>query len=112
MGKLFIYFNGEKINGISSFIKFNINDSILIGLELIFSKEMFMETFIDEKVDITRYLTDITYEDNNGWISIIIGNYTCYITRINEKNFILNFYVDYDDFDVLNITINMDILIL
>ena len=103
---------GKKINGISPFIKFNINDSILIGLELIFSKEMFMETPINEKVDITRYLTDITYEDNNGWISIIIGNYTCYITRINEKNFILNFHVDYDDFDILNITINTDISIL
>ena len=71
-----------------------------------------METSINEKVDITRYLTDITYEDNNGWISIIIGNYTCYITRINEKNFILNFHVDYDDFDILNITINTNISIL
>jgi len=103
---------GKKINGISPFIKFNINDSILLGLELIFSKEMFMETPINEKVDITRYLTDITYEDGNGWISIIIGNYTCHITRINEKEFFFDFHIYNDEYNILNITINSTISIL
>lgn len=55
MGKFFGYFNEKKIAGISPFIKLNINDGILIGLELIFSKETFMETPVNEKVDISRY---------------------------------------------------------
>ncbi len=42
----------------------------------------------------------------------IVGNYSCYITRINEKEFVFDFHVYNDEYDVLNIAINTDISIL
>ncbi len=61
-----------------------------------------------------KYITDILFEDEKGWISIIgDGKYDCNIIRINERRFNLNFQITSYDMDGgYNIFIddNIDIL--
>ncbi len=96
---------GHKRTGIAPFITFNVNNTF-IGLEFTFSKEMFENTAFGIKTDIKEYITDVTFEDEKGWISIIIyGQYDCNIIRINEKKFhiifhIIAHYFD-DEYDIL-----------
>lgn len=84
--------NGQKRNGIAPRIMFCINNT-LIGLELTFSKEMFENIELKTKTNIKRYISDVTYEDEKGWISIVDGQYNCDITRINDKDFQLEFHI-------------------
>ncbi len=84
----------QKRTGLAPFITFNIDNKIFIGLELTFSDEMIKDCQKDTKLDITKYLSDICYEDEKGWISLGTGKYTLYITRLNDNNFKLNFVVE------------------
>ena len=43
------------------------------------------ELKINDKKDISKYISDITYEDKKGWISLITGNYNCFITKTKNK---------------------------
>lgn len=106
-GKFSVSSSLVKREGKAPFIEFIIEDNFLIGLELTFSKEMFEETPVNKKVDISRYLSDITFEDNKGWISIIENKYECYITRIDKNDFEFDFHIVCDDFDDIA---NIDIL--
>ncbi len=96
--------NGRSKTGISPFIAFNV-DNILIGLELTFSKEMFESIEIGIKTDIKKYISDITYEDNHGWISIIDGEYDCSVIRKSANIFHINFHViandSNDEYDIV-----------
>lgn len=96
---------GRKINGESPFIIFNIENNIYIGLEFIFSKEMFNKMEINKKINLNKYISDITYEDKKGWISIILEKYNCNINRINNHSFQLDFNISSYEFDMLNIEI-------
>lgn len=103
---------GHKRNGIAPFITFHINN-IFIGLEFNFSKEMFENTKIGTKADMKKYISDITFEDEKGWISINDGQYDCNITRINDKKFHITFHIiayDLDDKYDIFIDDNIDIL--
>ena len=97
---------GRKINGESPFIIFNIENNIYIGLEFIFSKEMFNKMEINKKTNLNKYISDITYEDKKGWISIVTGNYDCNITKISTDCFNLDFLVELDEFHANELGIN------
>jgi len=84
--------NGQKRKGIAPFITFNSNE-IRVGLELVFSDVMFREMKLNNKIDISKYLTDITFEDKEGWISLGNGEYKGYITRIDEEKFKIEMFV-------------------
>lgn len=99
----------KKRTGIAPFITFNIENRIFIGLEFTFSKEMFENTKLNTRTNITEYLSDILYEDEKGWISIITGKYDCSITRTSENIFKIEFFVEAGD---LNIIIDTDIELL
>ena len=86
-GKFFANINNKKIAGLAPFITFLIDNKIYLGLEFAFSKEMFKSTKKSIKTNVNNYLSDITYEDEKGWVSIITGEYDCNITRISEKDF-------------------------
>ncbi len=103
---------GEKTKGIAPFIKFNIEDNLFIGLETRLSKEMLEKISFNEKINIKKYITDITYEDAKGWISIITGKYDCYISRMNENNFKIEFYIESEEIEEININIDTNINLL
>lgn len=97
---------GRKINGESPFIIFNIENNIYIGLELIFSKSMFDKIELNKKINLNKYISDITYEDKKGWISIVTGNYECNVTKVNNNRFKFDFLVQPDEFDADEFDIN------
>ncbi len=99
--------NGIRRDGIAPFITFNIEDKYYIGLELTFSTEMFTKAPINKKINISKYLSDITYEDEKGWLSIITGEYDCIITKSSNTKFQIDFYVSTgEDESDINIAIN------
>ncbi len=99
--------NGIKREGIAPFITFNIEDKYYIGLELTFSTDMFKNTPVNKEINISKYLSDITYEDEKGWLSISTGKYDCTLTKKSDTNFQLDFYVSTgEDESDINITIN------
>ena len=90
----YTYFNGEKRTGIAPFIQFNVENKIFVGLEFVYSKEMWEDTKPCIKIDMKQYLTDITYEDEKGWISLIVEKHNCYITKIEENMFKIDLFVE------------------
>ena len=64
--------NGKKRNGSALFISFKI-DNIVLRLETVYDKKWLEELKINDKKDISKYISDITYEDEKGWISLITG---------------------------------------
>ena len=105
-GKFEAKVSGRKIDGESPFIMFNIENNIYIGLEFIFSKEMFNKIEINKKINLNKYISDITYEDKKGWISIVTGNYECNVTKISNDCFKLDFLVEPAELDVDELGIN------
>jgi len=81
----------KKRNGQSPFIQFHANNNIFIGIETTYDKEWLKELKENDKKKITEYISDIAYEDENGWISLITGRYTCYLEKINQSKFRIEF---------------------
>lgn len=92
-GNFSVSYQGKRRTGIAPFISFNIENKLFIGLELTFSNNMFKEMKKNIKTNIKEYISDVLYKDERGWISIINSDYDCSITRIDEKNFKINFYI-------------------
>lgn len=67
-------------------------DQIYIRLETTYDKNLFSKLIIGNKVDISDSISDISYEDKDGWISLIYGYHKCIVERINDKVF--NFKLD------------------
>lgn len=63
-------------------------DNILIRLETTYDKKYLEELNTNDKKDINKYISDITYEDENGWISLITGNYNSFITKVRNNKFV------------------------
>lgn len=56
------------------------------------------------KIDITKYITDISYEDVNGWITLIDSDFKVVLNRVkNEYNILLN--LETNEFELENIYI-------
>lgn len=102
----------KKIIGIAPFIQFNIDDKVLIGLEFSLSKEMLEKLKINKKININQYISDVTYEDEKGWVSLITWKYDCVITRINKVQFRLEFEILSNEFETININIVDDLELL
>lgn len=100
---------GEKIKSISPFIEFIVEDVIFIGLATCLPKKVLENMNFNEKINIKSYLSDITYEDEKGWISIITGDYTCNLTRINDKNFKIKFDINSEEIENYNIIIDTNL---
>ena len=103
---------GKKIEGLAPFIQYNIENKIYIGIEFVFSKEMFESVELNKMININNYISDIIYEDKNGWISLIISKYNCNITRINQDTFKLELSLESNEFDINSIEIKTDIKLL
>lgn len=82
--------DGKKRNGSAPFISFKF-DNILLGLETIYDKKWLEKLKINDKKDISKYISDIPYEDEKGWISLETGDYSCFITKIKKDVFAFEF---------------------
>lgn len=61
---------------------------------------MFKETKSNTRINIKKYISDITYEDETGWDSLIVGEYDCYIIRNSEKDFRIEFCLKYNEINI------------
>ena len=101
--------DGKKRNGCAPFISFKL-DNILLGLETIYDKKWLKDLRINDKKDISKYITDITYEDEKGWISLLTNNYNCFITKVNDDLFVIEFSCDAEECDEhYNILLNEEL---
>ena len=96
-GKYNVTQDGKKRNGSAPFISFKFDNGIL-GLETIYDKKWFEELKINDKKDISKYISDITYEDEKGWVSLITGNYNCFVTKTNNNMFSLELSCEAEEF--------------
>ena len=90
----------------------NFENNIFIGLELLFSKKMIEDTKLNTLTNISEYIIDITYEDKNGWLSLINQKYSCNIKRTNESIFKLELCIESKEDEKLNIVVESNIEIL
>ena len=93
------------------FIEFNINNNILIGLEFSLSSKMLSEFPLNKQIDVSQYLSDITYEDEKGWISLITWDYKCTITKTAKNEYKLQFNILSNEIEKLDIKIDTNLKI-
>lgn len=85
-GNYFARQDGKKREGISPIICFQC-DKFYFRIETIYDKEWLNEMNFDTITDISKYISDISYEDEKGWLSLSYGNYKCMIKKIENKVF-------------------------
>lgn len=90
--------NGKKRTGKSPRITF-MWDNFNLMLELIYDKKWIRELKINNKKDISKYVTDIIYDDGKGWISLIYGTYQCFLKRIDNELYLLDFYCNIIEYE-------------
>ena len=83
-GRYSVYQDGKRREGESPIVLFRFDD-ILIRIETTYDKTWIENLKINEEQDITKYLSDISYEDKNGWCSIKTGFYSCTLTRLEDN---------------------------
>ena len=93
------------------FIEFNINNNILIGLEFSLSSKMLSDFPLNKQNDVSQYLSDITYEDEKGWISLITWDYKCAITKTAKNEYKLQFNILSNEIEKLDIKIDTNLKI-
>jgi len=109
----FIEYDWNKTKGISPFISFDIENKIFVGIETRLPKETLENINYNEKLNITEYLTDITYEAEKGWISIITGTYNCFLTKM-DNSYKLELSVESNELEEkikIGITSNINVII-
>ena len=108
-GEYSITQDGKKRKGSAPFIVFKF-DSIFLGLETNYDKKWLKELKINDKKDISEYISDITYEDEKGWISLITGNYKCFITKTKNNMFFLELSCEAEECgEFYNILLNEEV---
>ena len=104
-GKYDVKQNGQQRVGVSPIIEFKFDD-ILLGIETTYDREWLKELKINDKQDISKYVSDVPFEDEQGFISLIGGICECYITRVSETEFIIDLNLDTNDSDDIKIILN------
>lgn len=103
--------NRKTKKGVSPFISFKCKNTY-IGIETTYDKEQLINMQINNKADITKYISDITYEDEKGWISLICNKYNCYLKKIGNHHFIIELDCKAEEGnEIFKISINENITI-
>lgn len=79
--------NNQKRNGKAIYISYKF-DNINLELETVYDKNWLKKLKINNLKDISKYVSDITYKTEKGWISLITGEYKCLINRIDNNTFV------------------------
>lgn len=98
----------KRRSGLAPFITFQVENKY-IGLEFSYAKKMFEKIKPNQSVNVKEYISDILYEDENGWISLL-GNYDCRITRINHNVFNIKFDIEAAEISI-QIDTNIELLV-
>jgi len=70
-------------------------------------KKWLKELKINDKKDISNYISNILYEDEKGFISLILGTYRCFVNRIEHNMFAFEFNCRSEDCgEYYNILVN------
>ena len=88
-GKYNAVINKERKEGYSLFVDF-MHKNFKLRIETIYDKENLLLMKKYNKEEITRFVTDITYEDKYGWISLITGKRICFIEKVEDDKYIIN----------------------
>jgi len=92
---------GNKIKGNAPFIEFNIQNKIFVGIETRILKDMLENMSFNEKIDIKKYLSDVTFEDELGWISLITNEGKSNLTRVIDNEFRLELIVNSEEANII-----------
>lgn len=101
-----------KRSGKSPFIYFSISNEIYLCIETTISKELLNEYPLNKEININNYISDLSYEDQKGWYSMIREKYSCSIIRINKTQFKLKLYIESEEFEKLSIYLDYELEIL
>ena len=95
-GEYSVIQNGKRREGLAPFILFNFDD-IFLGLETTYDKKWLEELKINDKKNISKYISDVTYEDEKGWMSLITRDMQCFIYKIDNNIFEIKFSCDTEE---------------
>ncbi|MCH5166581.1 MAG: hypothetical protein J1F35_01690 [Erysipelotrichales bacterium] len=104
--------NSVEKTGIAPRVFFYVGDENKVKeviIELTFTKDEFQNMKINKEVDIQKEIIDIIYNDESGWISLGNTNFSCSLTKVEDRKFHVNFNCK-DTFE--NISIEIDELIM
>ena len=87
--------DGVERKGIAPTIRF-ICEDISIDIEMIYDILLIEKLGINETVDVTQYVSDIMYQDEEGWISLINGDFTCSLIKKEKSVIHLQFHYEGD----------------
>ena len=101
VGNFDIFKCGERKQGESPTIDFCCEgEENYVRIETVYDMKLIKELEIGKETDITSYVSDIDYQDKDGWVSLIPGPHKCSLTRVDEESYrvILSSY--FEDFDI------------
>lgn len=108
-GEYSVMQDGKKRNGMAPFISFRC-DNILLGIETNYDKKWLEKLKTNDKQDISKYVIDIPYEDEKGWVSLILGKDKCFITKVKNNVFTIELKCEtYECSEHYSIIINEDV---
>lgn len=102
--------NKIKRKGISPFISFKCNNKY-IGIEMTYDKEWLIQMKKGNKENITKYISDIIYEDEKGFTSLIYENHYCYLEKINDLEYKIQLNCEIKYSEIYSIHIDENIII-
>lgn len=76
-------------------------ENISLELELKCSQSFIKKLKINDKKNLTEYLSDIMYKDDKGWMSLIDSTYQLYIEKIKKNIFKVDFNCRLEDVSIL-----------
>ncbi len=85
------------------------NNDFIIRLETNLDVNILSNMELNIKDNITKYISDISYEDSEGWISLIYGEHDCYIERINNNSYRISLEINDEEFKInINEILNIE----
>ncbi len=90
--------NNEEMNTLNFY--FIIKNDIQLEIETKISNNILSNMNINNHLDINKYITDIEYQDENGYTTLIHEKYYSLLTRINEKDFNIKFKIESNDINI------------
>ena len=109
-GKFTRMINSVKKTGIAPRVFFYVGseEEKEIIIELTYTQEEFQNMETGVELDMQKEIVDIIYNDEEGWISLGNTNFSCSLTKVEDKKFHIKFKCG-DSFE--NIIIEIDELI-
>mgnify|MGYP001809988322 CR=1 FL=1 len=99
--------------GVAPDITFDLLNNITVFIETIYSVELLKQAKPNIKIDITKYVTDVLYNEEAYacWHFILEGLKSCHITMLDDKNCNFNMYIMCNNYDDKEIEIRIDSII-